>query len=69
MQSVYCKLPLKIIFVKRFFVIILAAMVANGRRTPAKQTVGTVKASQKMLTMQALSSSFNAGAAKGGCLG
>ena len=38
-------------------------------RTPEKQTVGTVTACQKMLTLQALSSSLNAGAAKGGCLG
>ena len=35
------------------------------RRTPEKQTVGSVTASQKMLTLQALSSSLNAGAAKG----
>ena len=34
-----------------------------------KQTVGTVAASHKMLTLQALSSSFNAGTAKRGCLG
>ena len=32
------------------------------RRTPEKQTVGTVTASHKMLTLQALSSSLNAGA-------
>ena len=38
-------------------------------RTPDKQTVGTVAASQNMLTLQALSSSLYAGAAKGGCLG
>ena len=31
--------------------------------------MGTVTASQKMLTLQALSSSLNAGTAKGGCLG
>ena len=36
---------------------------------PEKQTVGTVTASHKMLTLQALSSSFNAGTAKRGCLG
>ena len=38
-------------------------------RTPEKQTVGTVTASQTMLTLQALSSSLHAGAAKGACLG
>ena len=41
-------------------------------RTPEKQTVGTVTAShrkQKMLTLDALSSSLNAGTAEGGCLG
>ena len=38
-------------------------------RTPEKQTVGTLPASQNMLTLQALSSSLHAGAAKGGCLG
>ena len=39
-------------------------------RTPEKQTVGTVTASLKMLSLQALSSSLDAGAAKGGgCLG
>ena len=36
--------------------------------TPEKQTVGTVTASHKMLTLQALSSSLNAGTAKRGCL-
>ena len=34
-----------------------------------KQTVGTVTASHKMLTLQALSSSLNAGIAKRGCQG
>ena len=34
-----------------------------------KQTVGTVTASQKILTLQALSSSLNAGTAERGCLG
>ena len=33
-------------------------------RAPEKQTVGTVIASRKMLTLQALSSSFNPGTAK-----
>ena len=37
-------------------------------RALQKQTVGTVTASQKTLTLQALLSSLNAGAAKGGCL-
>ena len=37
--------------------------------TAEKQTVDTVAASQKMLTLQALSSSRNAGTAKRGCLG
>ena len=40
----------------------------DPRGAPEKQTVGTVTASQKMLTLQALSSSLNAGAAKEGCL-
>ena len=39
------------------------------RRAPEKQTVSTVTASHKMLTLQALSSSLNAGTAKKGCLG
>ena len=38
-------------------------------RTPDKQTVGTVTASDKILTLQALSSSLSAGTAKRGCLG
>ena len=42
---------------------------ADPRRTPEKQTLGTVTASHKMLTLQALSSSLNAGTAKGGCVG
>ena len=41
----------------------------DPRRAPEKQTVGTVRASHKMLTLQALSSSLNAGTAKRGCLG
>ena len=41
----------------------------DPRRTPEKQTVGTVTASQKMPSLQALSSSLNAGPGKGGCLG
>ena len=38
-------------------------------KVPKKQTVGTVTASHKMLTLQALSSSLNAGTAKRGFLG
>ena len=38
-------------------------------RIPSKQTVGTVTISQNMLTLQTLSNSLNAGAAKGVCLG
>ena len=41
----------------------------EASRTPEKQTVGTVTASHKMLSLEALSSSLNAGTAKGGCLG
>ena len=40
----------------------------DPRRAPEKQTVGTVTTSQKMLTLQELSSSLNAGATKRGCL-
>ena len=42
---------------------------SNPRRAPEKQTAGTVTASHKMLTLQALSSSVNAGNVKRGCLG
>ena len=41
----------------------------DPRRTPEKQTLGTVTASHKILTLQALSSSLNAGTVKWGCLG
>ena len=41
----------------------------DPRRAPEKQTVGTGTASHKMLTLQAVSSSLNAGTAKRGCLG
>ena len=41
----------------------------NPRRAPEKQTVGTGTASHKMLSLQAVSSSLNAGTAKRGCLG
>ena len=41
----------------------------DPRRTSEKQTVGTETASQKMLSLRALSGSLNAGTAKGGCLG
>ena len=42
---------------------------ATPAKTPEKQTAGTVTASHKMLTLQALSSSLHAGTAKRGCLG
>ena len=46
-------------------------LTASGdpRKAPEKHTVGTVAASHEMLTLQALSSSLNAGAAKRGSLG
>ena len=40
---------------------------SDPHRAPEKQ--GTVTASQKLLSLQALSSCLNSGAAKGGCLG
>ena len=40
----------------------------DPHRAPEKQTVGTVTASHKILTLQALSSSLNGGPAKRGCL-
>ena len=39
----------------------------DPQRTPEKQTEGTGTASHKILTLQALSSSLNAGTAKRGC--
>ena len=48
---------------------LLLTSAGDPRGTPEKQTMGTVTASHKMLTLQALSSSLNAGAAKGACLG
>ena len=48
---------------------LLLTPFGDPRRAPEKQTVGTVSASHKMLTLQALSSSLNAGTAKRGCLG
>ena len=48
---------------------LLLTPTADPRRTPEKQTLGTVTASHKMLTLQALSSSLNVGTAKGGCVG
>ena len=39
------------------------------RRTPEKKTAGSVTASHKMLTLQALSSKLNAGTAKRGLPG
>ena len=44
-------------------------LLLNPSENPAKQTVGTVSASHKVLTLQALSNSLNAGTAKRGCLG
>ena len=41
----------------------------DPRRAPEKQTMGTVTASHKTPTLQALSSSLNAGTAKSGFLG
>ena len=41
----------------------------DPRRTPEKQTVGTVSASHKMLTLQALSTSLSAGTERGGLPG
>ena len=41
----------------------------DPRKAPEKQTVGTVTASHKMLSLQALSSFLNAGTAKSDCLG
>ena len=48
---------------------LLLTLSGDLRRTPEKQTVGSVTASQNVLTLQALSSSLNAGAAKGGLPG
>ena len=48
---------------------LLLTFPGDPRRTPEKQTLGTVTASRKMLTLQAFSSSLNAGTAKGGCVG
>ena len=44
---------------------LLLTPFGDPHRTPKKKTVGTVT----VLTLQALSSSLNAGAAKGGSLG
>ena len=48
---------------------LLLTRSGDPRRTPEKQTAGTVTASHKILTLQALSSSLNASAAGKGCLG
>ena len=48
---------------------LLLTFAGDPCRAPEKQTVGSVKPSHKMLTLQALSSSLNAGTAKGGYLG
>ena len=50
-------------------VCVLLTLPGDPDRTPEKQTVGTVTASHKMLTLEALSSSLNTGTAKRGCLG
>ena len=47
---------------------LLLTSSGDPRRAPEKQTVGTVTASHKILTLQALSSSLKAGTAKRGCL-
>ena len=48
---------------------LLLTFSGDPRRAPEKQTVSTVTASHKMLTLQALSSSLNAGTAKRDFLG
>ena len=48
---------------------LLLTPAGDPHRAPEKQTVGSVTASHKMLTLQASSSSLNAGTAKRGCLG
>ena len=48
---------------------LLLTPLGDPHRAPEKQTVGTVTASPKLLTLHALSSPLDAGAAKGGCLG
>ena len=48
---------------------LLLTLFGDPSRAPEKQTVGTVTTSHKMLTLQALSSSLNAGTAKRGRLG
>ena len=48
---------------------LLVTPCGDPRRTLEKQTVGTMTASHKMLSLQALSSSLNAGTAKGGLPG
>ena len=48
---------------------LLLTLSGDTRRIPEKQTVGTVTASHKTLTLQALSSKLNAGTVEGGRLG
>ena len=48
---------------------LLVTPLATPGEPHEKQTVGTVTASHKMLTLQVHSSSLNAGTAKRGCLG
>ena len=50
-------------------VIELLTLSGSPRRAPEKETVGTVRASHKMLTLQALSGSLNVGTAKRGLPG
>ena len=48
---------------------LLLTPLATPPKVPKKQTVGTVTASHEMLSLQALSSSLNAGTAKRGFFG
>ena len=48
---------------------LLLTPLGTPRKSLKSRTVGTVTASHKMLTLQALSSSLNAGTAKRGFLG
>ena len=48
---------------------LLLTPLGTPPKVPKKQTVGTAMASHKVLTLQALSSSLNAGAAKRDFLG
>ena len=48
---------------------LVLTLSGDPRRAPEKQSVGTVTASHNMVTLQALSSSLDAGTAKRDCLG